>query len=780
MESSKTIVLPSARAIRHEQLSLEQETLFLPEYITMGDFISKLCIVNDYVIVDDDTRTLLLLEAANFENFSKLQIERNFFTFTKNSSYIFKLFQELSAELYDINNLSGADVYDEYEEHIEILQELYKRYENLCNEKKVLDRIFLPKLYTFNTAYVKTHPNVKIYVDGHLTNFEFELLTTYAKDGEVELVFTTSRFNTKMRERLEEHSFELKTGYKYHLSLTKKQILSQEKITKLSMPKCESFSESLLQFAFVQQKIYEYIQKGYDAEKIAIILPNEKSAQILRSFDEKGNFNFAMGESYTKSKIYKLLEVATSTIEQKSKENFARLQRVGDVIFTQLLPIYQKKSSEVELYLILESFYELIDSKVELKIYKNELHNFKKIIEIMSDMPVKSLLNVFLSRLRASTFDDVRGGKITVMGVLETRSVAFDGVIIIDFDDKNVPKRSDKDMFLNSHMRKIAGLPTMNDRENLQKHYYEMLINSANEVAISYVSSEQSKGSRFLKQLGIEEKNFYDEREYASLLFHKKEFMPYKEQEITEPYSFSDVKLSNSRLKTYLSCKRKYYYNYVKKLAAHEIPKDMPQEHEIGTAVHEALKNLYSKKNAYYDKEELKRDLEKELDNVKGESELDKYLISLQKRKMDSFCEMEVKHFQDGWKVLYCEKSFEVEFHGATLIGQIDRIDKKENLIRVLDYKTGSYKLYNSNNFTEATDFQLEFYYLLASSLGNVECAFYDLKETQVVPELFLEEKLAILQSHLQDLKTLEEVNFHKCEDTKECLYCPYTLICGR
>ena len=116
-----------------------------------------------------------------------------------------------------------------------------------------------------------------------------------------------------------------------------------------------------------------------------------------------------------------------------------------------------------------------------------------------------------------------------------------------------------------------------------------------------------------------------------------------------------------------------------------------------------------------------------------------------------------------------------------TLQGQIDRIDKKENLLDVLDYKTGSYTLYNKNNFPDATDFQLEFYHILAGQEGNVNsCGFYDLKEGKVVGELFLEEKLEILKAHIQDLLAVEEVNFELTEDTKACQYCPYALMCGR
>ncbi|MDQ7067560.1 MAG: PD-(D/E)XK nuclease family protein [Sulfurimonas sp.] len=416
-----------------------------------------------------------------------------------------------------------------------------------------------------------------------------------------------------------------------------------------------------------------------------------------------------------------------------------------------------------------------------MSIYKEELYSFEKIISFMQDMSIKSLISLFMQRLAKRTLDDVRGGKVTVMGVLETRSVEFDAVIILDFDDKNVPKRSDKDMFLNTNIRENAKLPTMSDRENLQKHYYEMLINSSKEVALSFVNSNESSGSRFLKQLGIRDVSLHEELEYANILFKRETTVRDESQNISQEYSFKDVKLSATRLKTYLTCKRRYYHKYVQKLYGHEIPQDVPQEYEIGNVVHLALKELYTKKSSYDDARELQRDLEKELDSLCGKSELEKYLISLQKKRLQNFYALEVQRFKAGFEVYSCEESFTTQYAGMTLVGQIDRVDKRDNEIEVLDYKTGSYKLYNKNNFTEATDFQLEFYYLLTQGLGNVSsCAFYDLKEIAIVPEAFLDEKLEILQSHIKDLLSVEHIDFVLCEDKTQCTYCDYAVMCGR
>jgi len=776
-----TIVLPSARAIRAEQLAIESSTLFLPDFITMSEFISKLCIVKDFKTLDADSRVLLLLEASDFNTFSKLQIQRNFFTFTKNSSYIFKFYEELSAELYDIQTLDTSDIYGEYEEHITILQELYKRYELLCQEKKVLDKIFLPKLYRFNDMYAKSHKNIELHVDGHLTNFELELLIKCCEFSSINIIFNTTKFNAKMQSKFLAFGIELEAGFEYKISLNAREILSSQKIEQNRKLTCESFSEPILQVAFVQKKIYDFINIGYKPESIAIILPDESMASTLKAFDEKSNFNFAMGEPFSKTKIYEKLNSTCKLIEQDSKENEARLQRVGDELYMEILSIYYKKSDEVDILKFLKNYKEGFSNKKALKIYEEELYNLKNILPYMREMLVKSLLSVFLQRLAGRTVDDVRGGKITVMGVLETRSVKFDAVVIVDFSDSNVPKKSDKDMFLNTSIREIANLPTMSDRENLQKHYYEMLINSSKEVSISFVKSSESSASRFLKQLGIKEQNLYEESEYANILFESANLHVKDKENIVLEYSFKNKKLSATRLKNFLTCKRKYYYKYIKHIYGHEIPKDMPKEYEIGLDVHKALQELYMKKNSYKNVETLKKDLHVELERACGDSELEKYLIAIQKRNLEKFCDLEVQRFADGWQVYRCEEKLECNFAGITLEGVIDRVDKKDNEIFVLDYKTGKYPLYTEKNFTEATDFQLEFYYLLAQGLGNVVgCGYYDLKESKIVNEAFLEQKLGVLESNIKDLLSIEDVNFSKCEDVKNCSFCDYKIMCGR
>ena len=202
--SAITTVLPTSRAIRSHILHEQSEDGFLSNYLTIGEFLQRVLRVDGYHRVDEDTRTLLLLEAADFNNFATLNIERNFFTFTQNSSYLFRFFEELSGELVDIDALEFADTYGDYEEHIAILQELYGRYKKLCEEKKVLDPIFLPQQYKLNESYLKSLGEVELYALGYLTNFEMKVLMSCAEIIPLSLRFSANQFNTKLTQKFED------------------------------------------------------------------------------------------------------------------------------------------------------------------------------------------------------------------------------------------------------------------------------------------------------------------------------------------------------------------------------------------------------------------------------------------------------------------------------------------------------------------------------------------------------------------------------------------------
>jgi RecB family exonuclease len=788
MQKLKTFIFPTTRAIRRELLSYEKMTLFLPNFITISEFLQRSCIVSGYKKIDSDTRTLMLLEASDFKEFEKLQLERNFFTFTKNSSYIFSLFTELAGEKKSLGDLELADTYGDYEEHIAILQTLYEKYETLCKKNRCYDPILLPKLYSLNEEYVKSLGDITLIVEGYLSAYELEVIENVSSITQLDITIQTSPFNSKMLEHFSKRDIRLESSNEYLIDFTCKSIKEIKPLKTQVKIESIGFSEQILQVGFVKQKIYQYLNQGLRHEEIVVIVPNESFANLLRTYDVERNFNFAMGKEFTQTHGYNYLSSVCEYIENPTVQNGARVSRYAGELYEKLSPLYYKNMKEIDFQALMQEYISSLHVRAQKEIIQEELYAFLKLRPIYEEFNLKAVLHLFMQRLAKRSLDDVGGGKITVMGVLESRYMEYKGVIIVDFNDSNVPKKSEKDLFLNSDIRGLAGLPTQHDRESLQKHYYWLLINRAKYVSISFVHSSSAVASRFLTELGIKSKIAENEQDYAKILY--KQNQPQKELEekvIALEYDFTRVKLSATSLKSYLECKRKYYYRYILSLKRHEMPQDFPAEYKIGLDIHEALKRVYEKSKSFSSEKLLAKSIEKEMKIVSGASSFEEYQLKLWSKKLQNFITKELERFSEGYEVKVCEQELTCEvplgsnFAGMQLSGKIDRIDIYKERLYVLDYKSGKYPSYSLKTVEKATDFQLEFYYLLASTLGEVaECAYYDLAQGEVVKEELLQEKLELLMGHFKEMQQSGVIDFKKTEELGSCQYCEYATLCGR
>ncbi len=778
MSSGKeTHILPSSRAIRERYLSLKETNRLLPFYTTVSEFMQRAVIATSKTNIDADHRVMLLLEASDFKSFSALNIERNFFTFLTNSSYIFRFFEELSAECVAIDTLESADTYAEYEEHIAILKTLYERYRKLCDDKGVYEKIFLPHDYTLNKRYIESLGSIVLHVEGYLTNFELTVLQQCSELVDVTLYYEAGRFNKKLTSKFHDLGLELQEGNAYRINFNTREIESERSVNNTPRIVTQSFSQRLLQVGFVKQRIYEYINSGIDVERIVVVTPDENFANMLRDFDHEGNFNFAKGMSLVHSKFYRSLKAVYDVLDNATVENRSRAERFA--ITHRLESHFKRSVAEVDFEALLVPFMEYeTDSRVRQSVHE-ALYTFTRVLEQLQSNSVKSALHLFLKRVATRSLDDVGGGKITVMGLLETRMITFEGVIIVDFNEGFVPRRSEKDLFLNSKVRERANLPTLSDRESLQKLYYSNLIGRAKEVSISYVSDTQNLPSRFLKELGIAMHTDNRDAPFSEILLQRHPSSVENNGDITGVYDFSASPLSASKLKTFLTCKRAFYYQYIQKLRAHEIERDLPSEHQIGTVIHEVLKKVYTAQQSYASSDALRDAIAYNFEAVISRNILHKYQLKLWLKRLEPFIAHEIERFQRGVEVLYCEKRYEKKIGAMTLSGIVDRVDRHDETIEILDYKSGAYRLYSKNGIEKATDFQLEFYYHLVDG-SRKKVAFYDLKACRIVEENFLEEKLERLDAILSELHQTTHFSFDMTEDLSACRYCDYIHLCKR
>lgn len=778
-------IYPTTRAIRQERSRLATEDMILPKAVTIGEFEKKALFVPDKVFLDEDKRVLLLRKAADFENFKDLKIDREYLSFLKNSKILFSFFEELANEKVNIEELELADTYAEYADHLDILKKLLCNYEKILQENGYVDKIFVPKEYVLNEDYLQDVKEATLHIEGYLSNFEFDLFLEISETIPLFIKYAATEFNRKMSEKFKVLDMECEDGYKYIIDLSNKKILSKEKIEQERFD-IDLFAakDRVIQCAFVKKKVYDFIKKGIDPEKIVIITPSEDFARILENFDEENNFNFAMGFSFKKSVIYKRIDAVHSYFKDKNFENLHRLQRLGydENSANELTSSFSKKCSKNESLEFFRSFINQSDKQSEVEVYEKQLYLFEKIEDALKEYPLKAKADLFLSRLSKSSIDDVRGGKITVMGVLESRAVDFDGVVVVDFNEDTVPKKSQKDLFLSSDIRKKANLPTSFDRENLQKSYFEALLRRAKFAAISYVEDELNQSSRFLDQLEIKP---VEEKKSATrldeVLFSScKQKEHYHLEDLFLEHDFTQTTISSTMLKTYLDCKRKYYFKYIKNIKEAQIPKEEDEERNVGILLHESLKEVFFFENSIFDEDKLLQEIKKRLYQKTKEASLLRLKTDIWLERLSLFVKNEVQRFKQGYKVVAVEKSIRADFEGFKIKGDIDRIDEKEGKLSVIDYKSGKINFPNNKNIDKFTDFQLEFYYLLASREKEVEDVyFYDLKEGRLTQEKFFEQKMLLLRKKFELLKEKKQ-NFSMSEDLDKCRYCPYAIICQR
>ncbi|MDR0408493.1 MAG: PD-(D/E)XK nuclease family protein [Campylobacteraceae bacterium] len=770
-----TEVFSTTRQVRGFYESFLGNNQLLIKAITIAELESKAWIVPNAVQADDDTRALLMREASAFSNFDKLHIPKEFMAFLQNSNYIFRLFEELANEEVELDELDLNDTYAEFSEHVAILKELLRRYCILLEQKGLFDKITLPKLAELNISYVSSLKKIRVHLEGYLSRFEIRLLENIKKYCKVEIVTPISAYNKKTAQWLAKEGIDALPGTIAECDLNESKVIKSENLYS-SKPKIfyKSFSLRVLQAAFVFKKIEEFVKNGILPQNIAVVLPDESFASILKELDKLNNLNFAMGFEMKYFAYCQRLQAVLKFIKDDEIEHIFRLFRLR--LGKENLWDFRKKTGLGDIVFWLKSLIYEDDSKEEKSIVENELFLFEKFLQNGMELNFEQAATLFLKRVGQKSIDDYRGGKITVMGVLESRGARYDGVIIVDFNDDIVPKRSSKDMFISSLVRLKSNLPTAEDRENLQRFFYDRLINNAKMVAISCVENEEKLPSRFLKSLhmSIEE---ISEESYKDILFKTNRIKKNIEKNFICEHDFFAEPLSSSRLKTYLECSRKYYLKYIKGYKEALMPTDTCDARAMGTLIHEVLRDVFKNPSFTFAdlmKEAKKLIEEKRVKKALWEIESDVWLL-----KLENFFALEMQRFEDGWEIFALEKNEKREFEGFNITGIIDRIDKKADKYLLLDYKTGKIDIdITEKKAMESNDFQLEFYSLLCENLGDVKAAFYDLNKAEIVENMYFDKKKEKLLEHLRFLRQNTTFAFDKREDKKMCRICQFNKLC--
>ncbi len=771
LEKAPLFVFSSTRRLKH--FYLEQGEGFLPNAMSMGSFFEQAFYIPNQKKIPKNARQILMIDtikAIAKEKKSVLEglllFENSFLGYLESTSFLFDLFDELSSACIKLNELSFKDIYLDYEKHLEVLEMIYDRYVKKLEELGFYDKI-MQKKPTILKEFFEHFSSIEWHLDGFMSVFERQCLLEVAELVPITLHLSCDKYNQKFLEFL---NLKLETDCDYSIDFKTQKILSQTFNDQKIEPKLYANSSYLKQGALVLQTTEEYLQENNDPNRMAIITPNADFLPFLKLLDKNNNLNFAMGLGAKNSPYYtelvKILEDLETSDLDLSGSALLDLENIT-------LALLEQQSSK---------------EKAPLKeAHSQIMHQYHLLKDTLKNYSLKDLLHLYLQEFEANfRLDDSSGGKIRVMDTLETRGMQFDKIVIVDFNETCVPSLKDCDLFLNSALRKSLNLPTLLDKKDLQKHYYYQLFKNSKEVALSYIESETSKASNMLLELDLHTEPIKD----AYTLFETSPLKDYQEEEIKAAIP-KDFSFSASSLNAFLTCKRRFYYHYMKRFK--ETPKDESNS-AVGSLIHELLKEAYEKDKTPHSLEERLIWLLETRENITPKERLDT-LVAL--KKIQAFYLKEKERFNTKIKILDLEKSFETIIQGVIFKGRIDRIDKDaNNEIVLLDYKFKSdLKLDNMSKTQRgglspieiaqiSTDYQMAIYAHALKNLGYkepIKAFFYDLRKGELLEEdeLILQAKMDHLEFSLIP-KLKQEIDFEKTLEVKDCEYCSFKDMCNR
>lgn len=316
---------------------------------------------------------------------------------------------------------------------------------------------------------------------------------------------------------------------------------------------------------------------------------------------------------------------------------------------------------------------------------------------------------------------------LQVLGLLETRTLDFENVVLLSANEGIIPRAAIPPSFIPHSLRAGFGLPTTEYFDSISAYYFYRLIQRAKNVALVYDSRSDGlrtgERSRFLHQLYYEKPHPVEEI-IPPVSFAK---IPVKPVVITktgdvalalERYTGKEHKLlSPSAINEFLNCPVKFYFHHIAGLPQPEEITEEIDARMFGTLLHTAVKILYTGfGNLQVTREKLTELLKDEhLIDVALDKAFAEILFGNQRgdesRKVEGYnliVRQVIRNYigqlirADMKAVPFYIKSLEekyvapvpltidgnkVELHVG---GIIDRIDIRQGNILIIDYKTGS------------------------------------------------------------------------------------------
>lgn len=451
--------------------------------------------------------------------------------------------------------------------------------------------------------------------------------------------------------------------------------------------------------------------------------------------------------------------------------NTEKLERLGNEFNVAVSLLFLKQKPSPELFLnkclqlvnILKERLDANNDTVALE-YLYHFHSlFKQLMAMIDTYPfiddLKSLYGLFKEILSSETIDfqgePMEG--LQIMGMLESRNLDFETVIITSVNEGILPSGKGNNSFIPFDVKKEFNLPTYKEKDAVYTYHFYRLLQRAKNIYLLYNTEadvlEGGEKSRFINQLLTDTRRSQEITHLlATPLINSEIAAPQiiaKDQQLLTVLNNIAAKgLSPSSLTEYIRNPINFYKKSILNIEEVTEVEESIASNTFGTIIHDTLEVLYTPfigKILSSDKLESLKDsiadiVEEQFkktytnnSNLSGKNLIAYHVVT---RYISNFLDLE-KVEADNHKIriigLEEKLSLQLKVPGIAipvlLKGKLDRIDEKDGKLRIIDYKTGNTKRSDveitdwssiSSEYESAKAFQLLCYALMFSAKNHI------------------------------------------------------------
>ena len=309
---------------------------------------------------------------------------------------------------------------------------------------------------------------------------------------------------------------------------------------------------------------------------------------------------------------------------------------------------------------------------------------------------------------------------LQIMGVLESRVLDFETVIITSLNEGKLPAGKSQNSFIPYDVKRELELPTFKEKDAIYTYHFYHLLQRAKNVYLLYNTEsdgmDAGEKSRFITQLQVEYKDkdihninpsIYNavvpEKANHPMVIPKSESVMVRLKEIAES-GFSPTAITS-----YIRNPIQFYYDKILSIGGVDEVEENIAVKTLGIIIHETLEALYlpfigkfiSESDILNCIKQIDSEVLNQFKNVykEGEIKKGKNLLTFEvvKRNVYNFLKVELDSIVSGdaVKIITLEQRFERIFEHPSLPypvkigGSVDRIELRNGVLRIIDYKTG-------------------------------------------------------------------------------------------